>query len=130
MRSGRLNLRQGSRYRFGYRHRLGHEALIALLCAVIALGSIASVRLATAKAFDASHLALCMPSGTPLDDTSGDGHDCGTCCLPNPVAMPGTEPEIILRALDVSRLGAPEAARLAGPAGIPLPWSTGPPRAA
>jgi len=130
MRSGWLTYRRGPGYRLDSRYRLGHEALVALLCAVIALGSIASVRLATAKAFDAGHLALCLPSGTPVDDTSGEGHDCGTCCLPSPVAIPGTAPKVTLRPLNLSRLAMPEPVRLAGPAGIPLPWSTGPPRAA
>lgn len=107
------------------------EIVIPLLCAVMALWGIAQARAQAGKLADPAHVAgfmLCTPAST-----AGSGgepapdHDCGNCCLPNPVSpVEHRFAEPLRLALVLAR--APGIEKIAsGRIATDLPWSRGPP---
>jgi hypothetical protein len=112
------------------RHPLLREVVIPFLCAIMALWGIAQARAQGSKIADPAHAVafmLCTPQSTTGEGDAPPNHDCGDCCLPNPVAASGYRAPFPLR---YQRIVAVEpetrllrTQRLA----MLLPWSRGPP---
>ncbi len=112
------------------RHPLLREIIIALLCAIMALWGIAQARAQGGKIADPTNqtaFMLCTPQSLSGDSEAPANHDCGDCCLPNPVAVPRYRAPLALRYHRIvavePQTGAPVPQRSA----TLLPWSRGPP---
>ncbi|OYU48897.1 MAG: hypothetical protein CFE31_10750 [Rhizobiales bacterium PAR1] len=106
------------------------DLIVPLLCAVLALGGLASVRASGSKtllALGGSHFELCLPSG---DSGSGDDvthHDCDACCLPMPTGL-GRPPEpVSVQATLGVQIHFPSHLGQQEHPSFNLPWSRGPP---
>lgn len=106
------------------------EIVIPLLCAIMALWGIAQARAQGGKIADPAHqtaFMLCTPQSSTGDGEPPPDHDCGDCCLPNPVFTGGYRAPFALR---YQRIVAVEPqARPLAPRRLTalLPWSRGPP---
>lgn len=112
------------------RHPFLREIVIPLLCAVMALWGIAQTRAEAGKLADPAHVAgfmLCTPASTTGSGDPAPDHDCGDCCLPNPVspvehrfAAPLRHAAAFTRAPGIATIAS-------GRIATRLPWSRGPP---
>lgn len=109
---------------------LVREAFAGLLSALLLLSVLAGARLDGVKAADTARLgvvSLCVPSGGDEGKNPDPDHDCGLCCLPNPLAHRVTafaQPFVFAPGERITR----DATSRAAPVAVALlPWSRGPP---
>lgn len=115
---------------FSFHRALLREAIVPLLCALMALWGIAQARTQASFVADPAHLthlALCTTTPSSGTDDAPE-HDCGACCLPGaggvtglPQAHPALQPRLLATLLPHGRDTAVH------PRAIVLPWSRGPP---
>ena len=106
------------------------DVIVPLLCAVLALGSLASARTIGSKsvlALTGSHIELCLPSDSKGGERDLATHNCDACCLPVSTGL-GPLPNLTL--LPVTLIDQLRIVASYAPNALPnpyLPWSRGPP---
>lgn len=104
------------------------DLIVPLLCAMMALSSVASARAVGGKALQTSgsaHFELCLPSGSGEGDTTS--HDCDACCLPMSIGLGRLPQPAFSQAAVLENLRITSSVLEAARPSPNLPWSRGPP---